>query len=149
MVGVEAPLREVIAMKKDKVKKLEKQGWKVGTASDFLKLSREEEKRIEEKSSQNVYADLGIADAEEMLVKAQLATKIAEIIKLRKLTQIQAAALLGMQQPKLSNMLRGRFRGISESKMLECLTLLGRDIQIVVKTASRSRKTGQVSVLFA
>jgi len=102
-----------------------------------------------EKGSMNVYADLGIADAEEMLVKAQLATKIAEIIKLRKLTQIQAAALLGMPQPKLSNMLRGRFRGISESKMLECLTLLGRDVQIVVKAASRSRKTGQVSVLFA
>jgi predicted XRE-type DNA-binding protein len=102
-----------------------------------------------EKGSMNVYADLGIADPEEMLVKAQLATKIAEIIKLRKLTQIQAAVLLGMPQPKLSNMLRGRFRGISESKMLECLTLLGRDVQIVVKTASRSRKTGQVSVLFA
>ena len=148
MVGVKVPLREVIAMKKDKVKKLENQGWKVGTASDFLKLSRKEEKYVEEKSSQNVYADLGIADAEEMLVKAQLATKIAEIIKRRKLTQIQASVLLGMPQPKLSNMLRGRFRGISESKMLECLTLLGRDVQIVVKTASRSCKTGQVSVLF-
>jgi predicted XRE-type DNA-binding protein len=101
-----------------------------------------------EKGSLNVYADLSMADAEEMLVKAQLATKIAEIIKLRKITQIQASALLGMPQPKLSNMLRGRFRGISESKMLECLTLLG-DVQIVVKTASRSRKAGQVSVLFA
>ena len=97
----------------------------------------------------NVYADLGNTAAEEMLVKAQLATKIREIIKLRKLTQTQAAALLGMPQPKLSNMLHGRFRGISEAKMLECLTLLGRDVQIVVKTASRSRKTGQLSVRFA
>lgn len=102
-----------------------------------------------EKGSMNVYADLGVADAEEMLVKAQLAAKIAEIIKLRKLTQIQAAALLGMPQPKLSNMLRGRFRGISEAKMLECMTLLGRDVQIVVKPVSRSRKTGHMSVLFA
>ena len=101
------------------------------------------------KGSMNVYADLGVADADEMLVKAQLATKIAEIIKLRKMTQIQAASLLGMPQPKLSNMLRGRFRGISETKMLECLTLLGRDVQIVVKSASRSRRTGHVSVLFA
>lgn len=97
----------------------------------------------------NVYADLGMADAEEMLVKAQLATKIGEIIKLRKLTQTQASSLLGMPQPKLSNMLRGRFRGISEAKMIECLTLLGSDVQIVVKTASRSRKTGQLSVRFA
>ena len=102
-----------------------------------------------EKGSMNVYADLGIADADEMLVKAQLATKIAEIIKLRKLTQTQASSLLGMTQPQLSNMLRGRFRGISEAKMLECMTLLGRDVQIVVKPASRSRKTGHVSVLFA
>jgi predicted XRE-type DNA-binding protein len=102
-----------------------------------------------EKGSMNVYTDLGVADADEMLVKAQLATKIAEIIKLRKLTQTQASSLLGITQPKLSNMLRGRFRGISETKMLECMTLLGRDVQIVVKSASRSRKTGHVSVLFA
>ena len=102
-----------------------------------------------EKGSMNVYADLGVADAEEMLVKAKLAAKIAEIIKLRKLTQTQAASLLGMTQPKLSNMLRGRFRGISEAKMLECMTLLGRDVQIVVKPVSRSRKTGHGSVLFA
>jgi len=102
-----------------------------------------------EKGSMNVYADLGVVDAEEMLVKAQLASKIAEIIKLRKLTQTQASSLLGMTQPKLSNMLRGRFRGISETKMLECMTLLGRDVQIVVKPVSRSRKTGHVSVLFA
>jgi predicted XRE-type DNA-binding protein len=54
-----------------------------------------------------------------------------------------------MPQPKLSNMLRGRFRGISEAKMLGCLTRLGRDVQIVIKTASRSRKTGHVSVLSA
>ena len=102
-----------------------------------------------EKGSMNVYADLGVAHAEEMLVKAQLASKIAEIIKLRKLTQTQASSLLGMTQPKLSNLLRGRFRGISETKMLECMTLLGRDVQIVVKPVSRSRKTGHVSVLFA
>jgi predicted XRE-type DNA-binding protein len=101
------------------------------------------------KGSGNVYADLGLADADEMLVKAQLATKIAEIIKDRKLTQTQASTLLGMSQPKLSNMIRGHFRGISETKMLECLTLLGRDVQIVVKPVSRSRKTGHMSVLFA
>jgi predicted XRE-type DNA-binding protein len=102
-----------------------------------------------EKGSMNVFADLGGPDAEEMLVKAQLAAKIAEIIKVRKLTQMQAASLLGMTQPKLSNMLRGRFRGISEAKMLECMTLLGRDVQIIVKPAARARKTGHVSVLFA
>lgn len=101
-----------------------------------------------EKGSLNVYADLCMAEAEEMLVKAQLATKIAEIIKQRRMTQVQAAELLDIPQPKLSNMLRGRFRGISETKMLECLTLLGRDVQIVIKPASRPHKTGNVSVLY-
>lgn len=102
-----------------------------------------------EKGSTNVYADLGMVEAEEMLVKAQLAAKITEIIKQQRMTQVQASDLLGMPQPKLSNMLNGRFRGISEAKMLDCLTRLGRDVQIVVKPASRSRKAGHVSVLFA
>lgn len=102
-----------------------------------------------ESGSNNVYADLGVPAAEEMWVKAQLATNIGEIIKRRKLTQVQAAELLGITQPKLSGLLRGQFRGISETKMLECLTRLGRDIQIVVKSAPRSRTEGHVSVVFA
>jgi predicted XRE-type DNA-binding protein len=102
-----------------------------------------------EESSGNVYADLGVTDAGEMLVKAQLATKIGEIIKRRHLTQIQAAEVLGMTQPKLSNMLRGQFRGISESKMLDCLARLGRDVKIVVGPARRSAKAGRVEVVFA
>ncbi len=102
-----------------------------------------------EHGSANVYADLGLGDAEEMLIKAQLATKIGEIIKRRKLTQIQAAELLGIPQPKLSNMLRGHFRGVSETKMIECLTRLGRNVEIVVKAAPRSKAAGHVSVVFA
>jgi predicted XRE-type DNA-binding protein len=102
-----------------------------------------------EKGSTNVYADLGLENAEEMLVKAQLATKIGEIIKRRKLTQAQAAQVLGIPQPKLSNMLRGQFRGISETKMLDCLTRLGRNVEIVIKSASRSKTPAHVSVVFA
>lgn len=102
-----------------------------------------------EKSSGNVYADLSIPDASEMLVKARLATKIGEILKHRHLTQQQAAEILGMPQPKLSNMLRGQFRGISEAKMLECLNRLGRDVEIVIRKASRSHDGGRTSVVFA
>jgi predicted XRE-type DNA-binding protein len=102
-----------------------------------------------ERGSTNVYSDLGLENADEMLVKAQLATKIGEIIKRRKLTQVEAGQLLGIPQPKLSNMLRGQFRGISETKMIECLTRLGRNVEIVVKAAPRSKSTGQVSVVFA
>jgi predicted XRE-type DNA-binding protein len=102
-----------------------------------------------QRGSTNVYADLGMADAEEMLVKAQLASEISDIIGQRNLTQVQAAKLLGITQPKLSGLLRGQFHGISETKMLECLTRLGRDIQIVVKSTPRSRAEGHVSVVFA
>lgn len=101
------------------------------------------------KSSGNVYADIGTPDAEEMLVKAQLAAKVGEIIKHRHLTQQQASDILGMPQSKVSNMLRGNFRGISETKMIECLNLLGRDIQIVVKKAPRKHTTGHTDVVFA
>ena len=77
-----------------------------------------------EKSSGNVYADLNIINAEKILVKAQLATKIGRIIKIRRWTQQQAARALCMSQPKLSKMLRGRFREASEAKILECLAKL-------------------------
>jgi len=97
----------------------------------------------------NVYADLGFADADEMLIKAQLVSKIAEIIKRKGLTQTQAAQLLGMPQPKLSNLLSGRFRGVSERRLMDCLVKLGRDVQIVVKATPRSRKVGRLSIVFA
>lgn len=98
-----------------------------------------------EKGSTNVYADLGRADADAMLVKAQLASKIAELIKRRHLTQVEAAGLFGMPQPKVSAMLNGRFRGISEEKMMRCLLALGQNVQIVVKPA-RKGKAGSLSV---
>ncbi len=100
-------------------------------------------------SSNNVYGDLGDTQAEEMLVKARLAFKIGEIIKHRHLTQVEAADLLGLSQPKLSGLLRGQFRGISEAKMLECLNRLGRDVQIVIRKQSRSQAGGHTSVVFA
>lgn len=100
-----------------------------------------------EASSGNVYADIGLPNAEEMLVKAQLAQKIGEIMKSRRLTQVAAAELFGMSQPKLSGLLRGQFRGISEAKMLDCLSRLGRDVQIVV--AKSKQTTGTIKVVFA
>ena len=104
-----------------------------------------------EESSGNVYADMGLPDAGEMLVKCQLSMKIEEIIKSRRWTQQQAAEVLGMSQPRLSRMLRGQFRGVSQARMLECLNLLGRDVQIVVGPArrSRARAAGRLDVVFA
>lgn len=102
-----------------------------------------------EESTGNVYEDLGSANANEMRVKAQFAAKIGEIIKARHLTQVQASEILGLSQPKLSEMLRGKFRGISEAKMMECLSRLGRDVQIIVKPAPRSRREGRIEVVFS
>lgn len=99
--------------------------------------------------SRNVYADLGYPDADEMLVKAQLVTRIAEIIQRRGLTQVEAAKLLGLTQPKISAMLRGQFRGFSERKLIDCLTSLGRDVQIVIKEAPRHRASGKLTVVVA
>jgi predicted XRE-type DNA-binding protein len=102
-----------------------------------------------ETGSGNVYADLGFPDAGEMEIKAQLVTKIAEIIKKEGLNQTQAAGRLGLTQPMLSNILRGHFRGVSERRLMDCLTRLGRDVQIVVSPARPSRPKGRLAVVFA
>ena len=101
-----------------------------------------------EEGSANVYDDLRRPDAAEMQVKALLAAKIGEIIKHRHLTQAQASEILGIPQPKVSAMLRGQFRGISEAKMLDCLNRLGRDIEIRVCKPSRSKAVCRTSVVF-
>jgi len=102
-----------------------------------------------QKGSANVYADLGLPDADEMLVKAQLVTQISDIIKKEGWTQQEAARVVGLTQPKLSEMLRGKFRGISEAKLLDCLARLGCDVQIVVGPHHPSTHTGKVEVVFA
>ncbi|WP_144756176.1 helix-turn-helix domain-containing protein [Bartonella saheliensis] len=99
--------------------------------------------------SSNVYTDLGFSDSREMLIKAQLAHKITQILKEKNLTQKQASQLLKMTQPKLSKLLSGEFRGISEMKMLECLAKLGNDIKIVVSSEKVKTLEGQFEVVFA
>lgn len=100
-------------------------------------------------SSGNVYADIGAARPEAMLAKAQLAQRVGSIIAARKLTQREAAEIIGMPQPKLSNILRGQFRGVSEAKLMDCLLRLGNDVQIVVRPAKRKASQGSLSVAFA
>jgi predicted XRE-type DNA-binding protein len=82
-------------------------------------------------------------------LKAQLVREIGEIIRGRGLTQTEAAKILGLTQPKLSAMLRGQFRGISERKLIACLTSLGRDVEIVVREAPRRRASGRITVVFS
>ena len=103
-----------------------------------------------EVSTGNVYADLGYADAGEMLAKARIVAQIGLIIQARKLTQVQAAELLGIDQPKVSALLRGHFKGYSQERLVGFLTKLGMDVEIVVRPRAKKRQgEGAVSVVFA
>ena len=93
-----------------------------------------------EKSSGNVFADIGLANADELLLKAEIVSEITRLMKLKGLTQAKAAALTGTAQPGLSNLLRGRFRGFSIERLMLMLTAFGRDVEVVVRPAPRSRK---------
>ena len=66
-----------------------------------------------------------------------------------RLTQVETAKVLGLTQPKVSALFRGQFRGVSERKLIDCLTSLGRDVRIIVKDASRRRTGGKLTVVFA
>ena len=96
--------------------------------------------------SGNVFADLGLPKAEEALAKAELAQKIAVIIERRRLTQAQAAQLLGVDQPKISALRRGRLSGFSLERLVRFLILLGSDVEIIVKSRPRSRRPARLLV---
>ncbi len=84
-------------------------------------------------SSGNIFADLGLPDAEELLVKSSLALKINTIVEKSHLSQTQVAAILGIPQPKVSMIRNGKLRGFSMEKLCQMLTLLGRDVDIVIR----------------
>jgi predicted XRE-type DNA-binding protein len=97
-------------------------------------------------SSGNVFADLGLPNPEEALAKAELAHKITVVIRDKGLTQVQAAKLLGVDQPKISALIRGRLSGFSLERLMRFLLLLGQDIKITVQASPRSRSRARVLV---
>lgn len=98
------------------------------------------------RGSGNVFADLGLPDPEERLAKAELALAISRAIKERGLSQREAATLMGIDQPKVSHVLRGRLADFSTERLMSFLRDLGRDIEIVVRPAPKSRKRGRLHV---
>ena len=98
-------------------------------------------------SSGNVFADLNLSNPEERLIKAELASKISRIIEQKKLTQMEAAELLGIDQPKVSALTRGRLSGFSTTRLLRFLNALGNDIEIVVKPKPESRSEAKITVV--
>jgi predicted XRE-type DNA-binding protein len=97
-----------------------------------------------EMSSGNVFADLGLPDADELLFKAEILSEIARLMKLKKLTQAKAAGLTGIAQPDLSNLLRGKFRSFSIERLLLMLTAFGLRSVVVVRPAAKSKKAGGI-----
>lgn len=91
-------------------------------------------------SSGNVFADLGLPNADELQAKAALASQIASIVAHRHLTQVEAARILGTRQPKVSDLLAGRLDGFSIERLIRYLNALDRDVQIVVSPKPRSRE---------
>ena len=87
------------------------------------------------RSSGNVYADLGLPDAEELKIKTGLVIEIRKAIRSLDLTQQDAAKRMGITQPKVSGMMRGDLSNLSERKLMDCLTRLGYDIEISVRPA--------------
>jgi len=98
-------------------------------------------------SSGNVFADLGFAEPEEELTKAELASQIRQAIKRRRLTQVAAAALMGIDQPKVSALLNGRLTNFSTDRLMRLLTALGQDVEIVVRERPATRDKGRIRVI--
>ena len=97
--------------------------------------------------SGNVFADLGFEEPEEELTKAQLASHIRQVIRRRRLTQVAAAALMGIDQPKVSALLNGRLANFSTDRLMRLLTALGQDVEIVVKEKPTGLDKGRIRVM--
>lgn len=89
-----------------------------------------------ETSSGNVFADLGLADAEKLKIKSGLVIEITRAVRRLGLTQEEAGRRMGIAQPKVSAMMRGDFANLSERKLMGCLNRLGYDIEIKVRPAA-------------
>jgi predicted XRE-type DNA-binding protein len=97
--------------------------------------------------SGNVFADLGFAEPEEELTKAQLASQIRQVIKRRHLTQRAAAAVVGVDRPKVSALMNGRLANFSSDRLMRMLAALGQDVEIVVKERGATCQPGSIRVV--
>lgn len=99
-------------------------------------------KVVYEESSGNVFADLGVENPEEALAKSELARQIAKLIKKKKFTQKKAAEILGIDQPKISALIRGRLRSFSLERLIRFLNELGQDVSIMISPSKSQTERG-------
>ena len=100
-----------------------------------------------EESSGNVFADLGYPNPQDALAKSRLAQRIAELLEEQHLTQVEAATLLGIDQPKVSKLLRGQLREFSTDRLFRFLNVLHQDVEIVIRQKPGTRQQATVSVI--
>ena len=102
------------------------------------------------KSSGNIFEDMGFKDAQERLVKAELALKINQIIDDRKLTQVESAKILRINQPKVSAIVNGKLADFSIERLIEFLNKLDQDVEIVIHNKPKKTKRAALfTVAFA
>jgi predicted XRE-type DNA-binding protein len=97
--------------------------------------------------SDNIFADLGLENAEEMLIKAKLARQIYVCITDRQLSQTEAAKILGIDQPKVSNLINGKLAAFSIERLFRFLNALDRDVEITIKAKSSENNSARVIIL--
>jgi predicted XRE-type DNA-binding protein len=95
--------------------------------------------------SGNVFADLGLPDSEERMLKAGIVVELRRLIKERELTQVKAAKLVGVSQPDLSHLLRGDFDDYSAERLMKMLTVFEQDIEIVMKPHRKAGQPGRIT----
>ncbi|MCT7972791.1 helix-turn-helix domain-containing protein [Laspinema olomoucense] len=98
-------------------------------------------------SSGNIFSDLGLENADELLVKAKLAHQITSIITQHDMTQAEAAIILGIDQPTVSALINGKLLGFSTERLFRFLNALGRDVEIRVKVKPPSRSQAETRVV--
>jgi len=100
-----------------------------------------------EAGTANIFADLGFPNPEEHLAKAELAVQIVEIVRQRRLSQVAAADILGIDQPKVSALLRGQLRNFSLDRLCRFLNRLDKDVDIIVRDKPRGRTRGETHII--
>ncbi len=109
---------------------------------------KKRQERIEvTRGTGNVFADLGFAEPEEEATKAHLLMLIQQTLRRRRLSQTVAAVVMGIDQPKVSALLKGRGANFSSARLMRLLTRLGQDVDVTVRMAPRGRKHGRIRIV--
>jgi predicted XRE-type DNA-binding protein len=98
-----------------------------------------------EVGSGNIFADIGLPDADTHFLKAQIVSEIYRLATMRKLTQVGVGKLIGISQPEVSRMFKGNFREYSVERLMGFLTAFDRDVEIVVRPRRKAAKSGRIT----